>query len=483
MIVKILNSAGNDFSAIQYNDKKISSEKGDLMSIKNFPSWLSLDSSKEEFKNYFQSITEDSDSKTLKPQFHATISTKGVEHSKEELNKIGSDFMGEIGYGNQPYMIIFHNDTENNHIHIVSTRIDVETNKLKRNSFEKLQANIALNKIMNNNYSMAISKILEQYKFNNINQLKLIFEAQGFKVDERDNELRIIKNGISEANINKDSISYSKVSKKDLDRNERINQIKAFTNKYSNVYNTNLFQVRDNRDKEGRCRSKDEPDNSKTKYDIQSEFQHKMKLQFGLEFIFHNSDNKKPYGFTVIDNNTKQVFKGSEILKMDDFFKWTPDVLDKKTFEHLKKLNTNSEEKQKAIKEYYLNSGILLKDHMFFSNRDTKNDKYFNAFKKDVTNFLIGKKNSNMNTVTKIGSESYVLNLKYNMIYKLSDVVDMKEINALIKLNENQNEIVHLQQEESVLDDVINELKKDDSSALQQNNRRKRGYLDDYYTR
>jgi hypothetical protein len=41
-----------------------------------------------------------------------------------------------------------------------------------------------------------------------------------------------------------------------------------------------------------------------------------MHAQHGLDLVFHSSDGKKSYGYTVIDHTTKQVFKGSEILNL-----------------------------------------------------------------------------------------------------------------------------------------------------------------------
>ena len=91
MIIKILPSSGNDFHGVQYNDKKVENGKGELMLMKNFPSFINEESSKEQVRDYFKSI---SNNKRVKnPQFHAVISTKFQEHSKEELTKVAENFM------------------------------------------------------------------------------------------------------------------------------------------------------------------------------------------------------------------------------------------------------------------------------------------------------------------------------------------------------------------------------------------------------
>ena len=142
MIVKILGSASSSFHGVQYNDKKVEKGKGELMQMKNFPSFINESSSKEEVRNFLKSISKNE--KVKKPQFHAVISTKFQQHSKEELTKVAEDFMQEMGYGNQPFLVVFHNDTENNHIHIVSTRVDKQSGKKINESYEKLKTQKAL---------------------------------------------------------------------------------------------------------------------------------------------------------------------------------------------------------------------------------------------------------------------------------------------------------------------------------------------------
>ncbi len=95
MIIKILSSASQDFHGVKYNDEKINNGAGVLMQMKNFPSFLSKESSQEEVRDYLKSISTNKSGRVQKPQFHATISTKFQEHSKEELTKVAEEVMNE----------------------------------------------------------------------------------------------------------------------------------------------------------------------------------------------------------------------------------------------------------------------------------------------------------------------------------------------------------------------------------------------------
>ena len=160
MIVKILGSASSSFHGVQYNDKKVEKGTGELMLMKNFPSFINESSSQEEVRDYFKSVSKNE--KVKKPQFHAVISTKFQEHSKEELAKIAEDFMQEMGYGKQPFIIVFHNDTDNNHVHLVSTRVDKYTGKKINDSYERLKAQKALSNTLEKLYEINPKDQLEK---------------------------------------------------------------------------------------------------------------------------------------------------------------------------------------------------------------------------------------------------------------------------------------------------------------------------------
>ena len=236
MIVKILSSASKDFHGVKYNDKKINSDKGELMDMKNFPSFINKDSSQEEVRNYLKSISQSN--KTKKPQFHAVISTKFQEHSKEQLTKIANEFMKEMGYGSQPYIVVFHKDTENNHVHIVSTRVDKDTGKKINDSFEKIKSQQALSKAMETVLGVSreadIDKLL-QYKYSTFQQLEKLLEQNGFKVhinESNPNQANILHNGLCHKTLFLDKLHYEKVDKND----KRAKQIKAFLEKYKDMY-------------------------------------------------------------------------------------------------------------------------------------------------------------------------------------------------------------------------------------------------------
>jgi hypothetical protein len=162
-----------------------------------------------------------------------------------------------MNYGDQPYLIVFHKDTDNNHVHIVSSRVGKDGKQIDRD-YEQVWAVRNINKVLGYDFAM-------QYGFSTKAQFYLILENQGF--------------------LGRDYLNGEKLQKK-------LNSYKADKSRIAEL--KDLFIAK-----------KAEPD-----------FVSLMKSQYGLDLLFHASNGKTPYGYTVIDNATSQVFKGSEILNL-----------------------------------------------------------------------------------------------------------------------------------------------------------------------
>ena len=448
MIVKILSSASSNFHGVKYNDKKINSDKGELMDMKNFPSSINQESSQEEVRNYLKSISQSN--KTQKPQFHVVISTKYQEHSKEQLTQVANEFMKEMGYGTQPYIIVFHKDTENNHVHIVSTRVDKETGKKINDSFDKIRAQQALSKAMETvlgvNKEADIEKLL-QYKFSNFSQLEKLLELNGSKVhinESNPNQINILHNGLCHKVLFLDKLNYKKVEKND----KRSRQIKAFLEKYKDMYSNKVFKVVDNREQKGLYDKNNT--NANPKIAFSSELQQKLKNTFDIDIVFHHKDDKQPFGYTLIDNTTQRIYKGSEIAKMNDIFDFTQDTIQKEDFERLKDYNLRSDAEKELVKELFAKQGKSIKDFMLFENKKIKNN-IKEKIKTDVKNTVQNNSKNNFVTVGKNAQgDYYAIHQRYHQVHKLNTLIDSNTYGLFL----NQEEAV-----QEKLDSHIEELK------------------------
>lgn len=69
--------------------------------------------------------------RTEKPVIHISLNPHPDDVlTDEQLAAIGDEYMRQLGYGNQPYLIFKHEDIERHHIHIVSLRVDSEGRKV-----------------------------------------------------------------------------------------------------------------------------------------------------------------------------------------------------------------------------------------------------------------------------------------------------------------------------------------------------------------
>lgn len=306
MIVKILGS-GAGFNGVDYNTEKIDKGKGELMLVKNFDFLNGLKNLRpEDYKNYLQMISS-KNQKIVNPQFHAAISCEGKEYSKEQLMEIGEQWLDEMGYGKNPFLIIYHKDTNNNHVHLVSTRIDKNGKKIDSN-YERIRAMKAINKIIGLDENVKVDADIKKclaFKFKSNVQFSLLLEKKGYNVSIADKQITVMKFGRVLTSFPQEELDAAMdMAASDI---KRIAQLRAIIEKYKIQYSATLKQTFTTL-----------PSGFQKENGYTSDLAEHLKSKFGLDFVFHSKDNKTPYGFTIIDNAEKNVFKGGEIIKLKE---------------------------------------------------------------------------------------------------------------------------------------------------------------------
>lgn len=422
MIVKILNKSSQDFSAVKYNDDKVSRGTGELMVVKNFPFHITPSSSQGEVKDYFKSIKND---KVKNKQFHATLSTEKRFHSKEILTEMAERYMDKMGYGKQPYIVVFHNDTDNNHVHVVSTRIDKETNKRINQDFEKLKSQTAMREILKELYGVNHDDRLDKllgYTFSNLSQLEKLLDSSGYKTSVKDNALNIIHNGVLLKSLIVDSIKYT-----DDREEQRKKQIYAILNRYRSSYSNQVFQVVDQR-------------TQRTAY--VSELQKQLREKMGIEVSFAYKGDKSPFGYMLIDHKTNTIFKGGDIMKMGDLFSFASDKIDKQFFDILTNYNIFNNEIKPALKAYLEPQfNCEIKDYMLFGHTAKVPFKIYDETRNITKNFIENYKDMRF-LETKIAfvendNMVFVINKPEHKIFDLGDLVGEQHYNWYLRKANN----------------------------------------------
>lgn len=314
MIVKILRPSAaksQSFNGISYNLGKVEKDKGELLKTANFGALQGLDHLRpKDYFNYLAAWSARS-ARIKLPQFHAVISCKGRSHSKEQLTEVADRWLRGMGYGDQPYLLVFHKDTDNNHIHMVSTRINKEGRKIK-DSFEQLQAYEVLNQVMGEDEKYKAETDLTKafsYHFTTRAQFMMILEMQGYS-------LKLVGTGYQVSKFGKHlaSVELAEVDAriKLYDKNiDRLAQLRAIFYDYRKIHDPAIIPVM--APLPGGRSAKP------TAYT--SEMAQLLAGKFGVEVLFHGTTDKPPYGYTLIDHAKKAAYKGNDLMPIAEFIK------------------------------------------------------------------------------------------------------------------------------------------------------------------
>ena len=277
MIATILPSS-TTFHAVDYNERKVSEGVAELLEMKGFD-LIDQNYTPEELKQAFIDYTYQYNDRIQKPQFHLAISCRGNEYTHEQLLEIAHKYLDEMGYGDP------------NHLHIVTSRVAPDGHKIDHNQ-ERIRSQEVINRIMGENQeqraSDAVKKALD-YRFSTVNQFKSILESSGYECYEKDDCLCIKRDGhvidtLPMATVQSHLQSFEPDEK-------RRRQLRAILKKYRDM-----------------TADKDE-------------LRTLMKEKFGIDLVFHGSKDK-PYGYTIIDHQTKTVFKGGNVWKLSELLQF-----------------------------------------------------------------------------------------------------------------------------------------------------------------
>ncbi|MGJ7030893.1 hypothetical protein GGU45_001386 [Niabella hirudinis] len=211
--------------------------------------------------------------------------------------------MSRLGYEYNPIVIYGHADTENYHVHIITTRIRIDGKKVPHH-FEGKRANEMLNQILLTDKKQLFAAELNHclsYSFSSIAQFRLLMEQKGYRVKTTSDHLEFFKYGSRQGTIAIQAV------------NAKINteipsdlQMKAIIRKYKDALNTHPIQSPNEK-------------YSTAKKEYRIALTEDLYKKFGWQFVFFkNPKHDKPYGYVIIDHPKKIVHKGSAIFPLNE---------------------------------------------------------------------------------------------------------------------------------------------------------------------
>ncbi|HEY8388951.1 MAG TPA: relaxase/mobilization nuclease domain-containing protein [Parasegetibacter sp.] len=108
--------------ALSYNEQKVGLGKADLILAARFSRDVTEMGFSEKLARFekLTALNEKVKTNTL----HLSLNFSPDDRlDNETMQKIASDYMERIGFGNQPYLVYHHKDTDHPHLHIVTTTI------------------------------------------------------------------------------------------------------------------------------------------------------------------------------------------------------------------------------------------------------------------------------------------------------------------------------------------------------------------------
>ena len=323
------------FGAIKYNADKVNEGKGQLLDtnkvFNNGDGKVDVAQMLADFEKRMPRQM-----RTEKPVIHISLNPHPDDRLTDgELTQMAHEYMQRMGYGDQPYIIVKHEDIDRHHLHIVSVRVD-EQGKRVKSDFTKRRS-LAIIRDFEQRYGLhhgnkreeerlsnrippvnpsggdikkqvgnTVKAVFHDYQFQTIGELRALLSLYNLTVEEvRGNVRGEDYNGLVYSVIDTDGNKVGNPFKSSLFGKsvgyEALQKKAAFSKK--NIKDRNLT----------------EPTKKVLEYALKRTYDKdefvRMLKEKGIDCVFRYTDEGRIYGATFTDHRTHCVLNGSRMGK------------------------------------------------------------------------------------------------------------------------------------------------------------------------
>lgn len=205
--------------------------------------------------------------------------------TESELLDFAHHYLKEMGYAEpgQPWLIYAHHDTDNTHLHIITSRVAPDGRKIAY-SHERRRSQEVIDRILGTDRQKKIADDMDaarQYTFSSFAQFKAIMVSMGYEIYKKDENVFIKHGGKVQRQI--PLAEVEQLFKSGYRERARCRQLRSILKKYRDV--------------------------SGGKEELQKE----LKEKFGIDLVFFGRKDA-PYGYMIVDHAHRTVINGARVL-------------------------------------------------------------------------------------------------------------------------------------------------------------------------
>ena len=389
------------FGAIKYNADKVNEGKGQLLDTNNIfndgTGKVDIVQVLHDFERHMPNQM-----RTEKPVIHISLNPHPDDKLTDgELTQMAHEYMQRMGYGDQPYIIIKHEDIDRHHLHIVSIRVNEQGKRINCDFTKRRSLNILRD--FEQQYNLHQGQKRENGQQNPLhpvypdtgdikkqvgNIVKAVFSTYQFQtIGELHALLSLYHITVDEVRGNVKGEDYKGLVYSVIDVNGE---------KVGNPFKSSLFgksvgyEALQKKADASKQRIKDknltEPTKKALEYTLKRTYEKdelvKMLKEKGIDCVFRYADEGRLYGATFIDHRTHCVLNGSRMGKA-----FSANALEQH-FNTPKEEQIPHQEYTHSEQERYHDSDMGTSEHQYTSAEMTNNGSEYHSSASDTATFL-----------------------------------------------------------------------------------------------